>query len=102
MLYVTILVLHTAISFTAARWWMRPTLLWFDRRYQLPPCRESDFYFFCFMWSVVLVMVAVYAVWKAFLGHVLHPVYRAVLPSRIRAKHLDEDTGHPVRGPLQK
>jgi len=58
-----IVVVHTAIAFTAAKWWLKPVLLAFDKRMNLGPCKESDFFFFCWSWSVILLVMALYLVW---------------------------------------
>lgn len=36
----------------------------FDRKFSLPHCKESDFYFYCFSWSLVVAMMGAYCVWE--------------------------------------
>jgi hypothetical protein len=91
------LLIHTIVSFTAARWWLRPVLLGFDRKYKLPPCRESDFYFFCWTWSIVLVLIALYAVWRSVADRLIRPLYRATIPAKQRMRH---EAGTRIEGPI--
>lgn len=57
-------VVHSVIALTASRWWMKDLLIAFDRKFNLPPCKESDFFFFCWAWSVILVLMGLYWVWE--------------------------------------
>ena len=61
---LSIVAIHALISLTAARWWLRPLLRSFDQRYNLHPCKDSDLLYFCFTWSLVLVMMGLYIVWR--------------------------------------
>lgn len=56
--------IHGVVAISAARWWMKPLLLAFDEHFQLPHCKESDFHFFCWAWSVILVLVALRYLWE--------------------------------------
>lgn len=71
MVLLALAVIHTLVALSAARWWLRPLLLWFDARMGLPHCKESDFFFFCWAWSLVLVLMAAWMFyeWTKVLWH---------------------------------
>lgn len=56
--------IHAIVALTAARWWMKDLLLAFDAKFNLPHCKESDFFFFCWSWSIVLFLMGLYWVWE--------------------------------------
>jgi hypothetical protein len=56
--------IYTAVALSAARWWMRPLMLHFDQKFELKPCKESDFHFFCWTWIVVVFLMGLYGVWR--------------------------------------
>ena len=63
MVLLAIAVIHVVIALSAARWWLRPLLLSFDKRLGIPHCKESDFFFFCWTWSLVLCLMVLWLVW---------------------------------------